>query len=53
MRAQEPGVFTEAEYRDDTKRVVDHAVKTGRAVVIRPDGSARVVISIPAAETLP
>lgn len=44
------GVFSEAEYSDDPGRVIAHAVSTGRAVVARADGSARVVISIPAAE---
>ena len=44
------GVFSEDEYRLDTKCVIDHAIRTGRAVVVRADGSVRVVISIPAAE---
>ena len=43
------GVFTEAEYRADAKRVVDHALATGRAIVARSDGTVRVVISIPPA----
>lgn len=42
-------VFSEDEYRADTKRVIDHALATGRAVVVRADGSPRVVISIPPA----
>jgi hypothetical protein len=40
--------FTEIEYRDNPARVIEHAVRTGRAVVVRADGSVRVVISIPA-----
>lgn len=43
------GVFTEAEYRADAKRVVAHAVATGRAIVTRADGTTRVVLSIPPA----
>jgi len=43
-------VFTEAEYRTDAKKVVAHAVATGRAIVARADGTVRVVISIPQAE---
>lgn len=39
--------FTEAEYLTDPKRVVEYATQHGRAVVVRPDGSVRVVISIP------
>lgn len=42
--------FTEAEYRDNAARVVAHAAATGRAVVVREDGSVRVVISIPTAD---
>lgn len=44
------GTFTVAEFSADAARVVAHAAKTGRAVVVRPDGSVRVAISIPAAE---
>lgn len=44
-------VFTETEYRADAKRVVAQAVATGRAIVARADGTARVVISIPPAES--
>lgn len=44
------GVFSEDEYRADAAKVIAYAVKTGRAIVTRADGSARVVISIPAAE---
>ena len=44
------GTFTEAEYAADVAGVVAYAAKTGRAVVVRPDGSARVVISIPTAD---
>ena len=43
-------VFTEVEYLADPKRVVAHAVATGRAIVARADGTVRVVISIPPAE---
>ena len=39
--------FTEAEYKADPARIVAHAAETGRAVVVRPDGSTLVVISIP------
>lgn len=42
--------FTEAEYLTDPKYVAEHATRHGRAVVVRPDGSARVVISVPAAD---
>jgi hypothetical protein len=45
------GVFTEAEYRTDAKNVVAHAIETGRAIVARADGTVRVVISIPPAES--
>jgi hypothetical protein len=41
------GRFTEIEYRDNPARVIEYAVQTGRALVVRPDGSVRVVISIP------
>lgn len=44
------GVFSEDEYRNDAGRVIAHALNTGQAVVMRADGSPRVVISIPAAE---
>ncbi len=43
-------VFTEAEYRADAKSVVAHAVATGSAIVVRADGTTRVVISIPPAD---
>ena len=43
-------VFTEAEYRAETKNVVAHAIATGREIVTRADGTVRVVISIPPAE---
>lgn len=45
-----PRVFTEAEYRADVRRVVAHAVATGGAIVVRADGTPRVVITIPPAE---
>jgi hypothetical protein len=43
-------VFTEGEYRANAKSVVAHAVATGSAIVVRADGTARVVISIPPAD---
>lgn len=43
-------VFTEAEYRANAGKVIAHATVTGSAIVARPDGSPRVVISIPPAE---
>ena len=46
----DPKTFTEAEYHDDAKSVVAHAVATGSATVVREDGSPRVVISVPAPE---
>ena len=45
------GVFTEAEYRTEAKSVGAHAIATGRAIVARADGTVRVVISIPPAES--
>jgi hypothetical protein len=47
---QQAGTFTEAEYRADAARVISHAAIAGRAVVVRDDGSVRVVISIPTAD---
>jgi hypothetical protein len=44
-------VFTEAEYRADAGRVIAHAATEGRAIVVRADGTPRVVISIPPAES--
>jgi hypothetical protein len=44
-------IFTEAEYRADAKRVIAHAATEGRAIIVRADGTARVVISIPPAES--
>jgi hypothetical protein len=44
-------VFTEAEYRADAKAVVAYAVATGTAIVARADGTPRVVISIPPADS--
>ena len=49
--AETQASFTEIEYRDNPRRVIEHAVRTGRAVVVRADGSVRVVISIPPPET--
>ena len=43
-------VFTEAEYRADAGRVIAHAAAEGRAIVVRADGTPRVVISIPPAD---
>ena len=45
------GAFTEAEYRTELKKVVAHAIATGQAIVTRADGTVRVVISIPPAES--
>jgi hypothetical protein len=42
-------VFSESTYRASPASVIAHAVETGRAVVVREDGSVRVVISIPKA----
>lgn len=39
--------FSEADYSRDVGKVIAHAAATGTAVVTRPDGSPRVVISIP------
>ena len=44
-------VFTEAQYRADAGRVILHAIAEGRAIVARDDGSPRVIIAIPAAES--
>lgn len=49
--ASSADVFTEAEYRVDAGRVIAHAEAEGRAIVIRADGTPRVVISIPRAES--
>jgi hypothetical protein len=46
-----PRVFSEAEYRADAGAVVAHALAHGTAIVERPHGSPRVVISIPPAES--
>ena len=46
VRADE-AAFSEADYSADAGKVIAHAVATGTAVVARPDGSPRVVISIP------
>ena len=45
-----PDTFTEAQYIADPKSIVAHAMRWGRATVVRPDGSIRVVISVPRAE---
>jgi hypothetical protein len=45
-------VFTEAEYQADASRVIAHATAAGSAIVARADGSPRVVISIPPAESV-
>lgn len=50
-RAPRSGAFTEAEYRTEPKKVVARAIATGRAIVTRADGTVRVVISIPSAES--
>lgn len=45
--------FSESTYRASPAEVIAHAIDTGRAVVVREDGSVRVVISIPKAEAVP
>ena len=47
VRADAEAAFSEADYSADAGKVIAHAVATGTAVVARPDGSPRVVISIP------
>ena len=44
------GEFSEEAYAADPARIIAHAVSTGRALVVRKDGSVRVAISIPSAE---
>jgi hypothetical protein len=44
------GEFTEEAYAADPARIIAHAVSTGRATVVRKDGSVRVLISIPPAD---
>jgi hypothetical protein len=44
-------VFTEAEYKADASKVIAHAAASGTAIVARADGSPRVVISIPPADS--
>lgn len=44
-------VFTEAEYQADASKVIAHAAAAGSAIVARADGSPRVVISIPPADS--
>ena len=46
-KSSDAGGFTEAEYRDDVRRVIEHAVENGTAVVTKNDGTPRVVITIP------
>jgi len=46
-----PRVFSEAEYTADRRSVIDHAAATGIAVVAGADGTPRMVISIPPAES--
>lgn len=48
--AASPKVFSEAEYKADARKVIAHALAAGTAIVARPDGSPRVVISIPPAD---
>lgn len=45
-------VFTEAEYRANAGKVIAHATAAGSAIVARADGTPRVVISIPPAESV-
>ena len=42
--------FSEADYTADAGKVIAHAAATGRAVVVRADGSPRVIITIPIAD---
>jgi hypothetical protein len=42
--------FSEAEYSENAGKIVAHAAANGTAVVSAPDGTARVVISIPTAD---
>jgi hypothetical protein len=51
LSGREPRVFSEAEYRANAAAIVAHALATGSAIVAREDGSPRVVISIPPAES--
>ncbi len=44
--------FTEAEYRASPRRVVEAAIASGSAEVVRVDGTVRVVISVPPAESM-
>ena len=44
-------VFTEAEYKADAGKVIAYAAASGTAIVARADGTPRVVISIPPAES--
>lgn len=39
--------FSEADYSADAGKIIAHAAATGSAVVTAPDGTPRVVISIP------
>lgn len=41
------GVFTVADYVSNPGKVIAYAAATGCAVVVRPDGTPRVTISIP------
>lgn len=50
MGAVKHRTFTSAEYAADPQSVVAAAVATGQATVVREDGTARVVISIPTAD---
>lgn len=45
-----PNDFTEDEYKRDRKRIIKHLMATGRANVVRADGTIRVAISIPGPE---
>jgi hypothetical protein len=47
---REGRTFSEAEYSENAGEVVAHAAATGTAIVLAPDGTPRVVISIPTAD---
>ena len=50
MTARDDHRFAEHEYVADAAAVVRYALEHGRAIVVREDGSVRVVIAIPRAE---
>lgn len=42
--------FSEEEYKINTKAIVQYAIENGGAVIVRKDGSIRIVITIPSAD---